>query len=273
MNLLQAIILGALQGFTEFLPISSSAHLVLVPFYAGWDIDALQNVPFYVMVHFGTLIAVLTYFRKDITVLARAFTKSIFERSIGDDPYRRLAWFVIIGTLPTGIVYVLIHKLLENALESPTLVSIFLLVTGVLLVTSELLGNRSATAREMRLSDVLFVGFAQGLAILPGISRSGSTIAAGLFRGLTRDESARFSFLLSIPVIIAGTIEELKPIIEGNASHNELIVLVVGFIAASITGYFAIKYFMNYLRKHSLYVFALYCFALGIITLFASSFK
>lgn len=271
MDFVQAVILGIVQGLTEFLPISSSAHLLLFPYYMGWKIDPTQNVSYYVIVHFGTLMAVLSFFFNDIKLLVPALIKVISERKIGDDPHRRLAWFLIIGTLPAGAVFVLVSKLLENTLESPMLVGIFLLMTGVLLTVSEKLGKRNTSAKEMRLSDVLFIGFAQGLAILPGISRSGSTIAAGLFRGLTREEAAKFSFLLSIPIIIAGTVEEMTALTLGSQQGN-VVMLISGFITAFVSGYFAIKFFIDYLKKHSLYVFAIYCFTLGTITLFATSF-
>ncbi|MBE0446692.1 MAG: undecaprenyl-diphosphate phosphatase [Actinobacteria bacterium] len=273
MDLIQAVILGIVQGLTEFLPISSSAHLILLPFYIGWTIDPAQNIPYYVIVHFGTLVAVLTFFRKDIKAITLGFIKSISERRIGDDPYRRLSWFIVIGTLPVGIVYLLIKELLENTLETPGMVAFFLLITGTLLVVSERLGARDLSAEKMRASDAVFIGFAQGLALLPGLSRSGSTIAAGLFRGLTRESAARFSFLLSIPVIIAGTIEEMTALTIGSSHQTSIILLVAGFVTATVSGYFAIKYFIDYLKKHSLYIFALYCFALGAITLIASSFK
>ncbi|MCL6472504.1 MAG: undecaprenyl-diphosphatase UppP [Firmicutes bacterium] len=273
MNLLQAIVLGIVQGLTEFLPISSSAHLVLFPSYLGWNISAEQNISFYVVVHLGTLLAVLSFFYSDIKKLIIGLFKSIGTRKLGNDPHARLAWFLIIGTLPAGVVYILIKKLLENTLESPVLVSIFLLVTGVLLISSELLGKRKAAAKDMRLSDVLFIGFTQGLSILPGISRSGSTIAAGLFRGLTREEAARFSFLLSIPAIIAGAVEDMKGLMDATSHISSAMILIAGFIAASVTGYLAIKYFIDYLKKHSLYVFALYCFVVGTLTLVLAAFK
>jgi undecaprenyl-diphosphatase len=148
----------------------------------------------------------------------------------------------------------------------------FLLVTGVLLVVSEKMGKRDVKAENMRIGDAIFIGFAQGLAMLPGISRSGSTIAAGLFRGLEREAAARYSFLLSIPVIMAGTVGEMTALSTG-AKNVDIVLLLAGFITASISGYFAIKYFIDYLKKHSLYVFAIYCFALGSITLVTTAFK
>jgi len=271
MNIIQATVLGIIQGLTEFLPISSSAHLVLFPYYMGWNVDPHQNIPYDVIVHFGTLMAVLGFFYRDIKQLLSAFFKSISERKIGNDPYRRLAWFIIIGTLPTGIVYIFINDLLKDTLESPALVGTFLLVTGSLLVASELLGKKAPNTKDMRLVDAVFIGFAQGLAILPGISRSGSTIAAGLFRGLGREEAARFSFLLSIPVILAGTFEQITGVVETGVDLGEITILFAGFIAASVSGYFAIKYFIDYLKRHSLYIFALYCFAVGIVTLVVSN--
>jgi undecaprenyl-diphosphatase len=168
---------------------------------------------------------------------------------------------------------VLINDLLHDTLNSPTMVGGFLIVTAGLLVTSELLGKRKSGTKQLRLSDVVFIGFAQGLAILPGISRSGSTIAAGLFRGLTREEAARFSFLLSIPVILAGAAQQIGDLTLSGTFSDQAAILIGGFIGAAITGYFAIKYFIDYLKKHSLYVFALYCFVLGTVTLIASNLK
>jgi len=273
MDAAQAAVLGIVQGLTEFLPISSSGHLLLFPFFAGWKISGSQNIPFFVIVHIGTLVAVLTFFFNDIKLLFSSFIKSIIERRIGDDAYRRLAWFLIIGTIPAGIVFLFIGKLLEDSLESPKMVGIFLLVTGVLLILSEKIGRMKTLAKDMRFFDALFIGFAQGLAILPGISRSGSTIAAGLFRGLTREEAARFSFLLSIPAIIAGALEETITLIKGSTHNVDIAILAIGFITASISGYIAIKYFINYLKKHSLYIFALYCFALGSLTVLLTSLR
>lgn len=273
MNLLQAIVLGIVQGLTEFLPISSSGHLILFPFYMGWKINGSENIPFYVIVHVGTLVAVLAYFRRDVKLLLTAFYRSTVERKIGDDPHRRLAWFLIIGTLPAGIIYIVLNKILKEALETPMLVGIFLIITGFLLVVSERIGKRGVSIRDMRMADAIFVGIAQGFAILPGISRSGSTIAAGLFRGLTREEAARFSFLLSIPVIIAGTLEEFLDLAKGFSHSTEAIILVAGFLTAAITGYLAIKYFIEFLKKYSLNAFALYCFALGAVTVIASTLK
>ncbi|MHB8840977.1 MAG: undecaprenyl-diphosphate phosphatase, partial [Candidatus Aquicultor sp.] len=248
MNVIQAAILGVIQGLTEFLPISSSAHLVLFPLYMGWHVNPEANVTYDVIVHFGTLMAVLAFFYKDVSKLAGAFVKSLTERKIGDDPYRRMAWFLIIGTIPTGIVYVLIKKLLEDTLKTPSYVGIFLLITGVLLVASERIGRRAESANSLKTIDVVFIGFVQGLAILPGISRSGSTIAAGLFRGLTREEAARFSFLLSIPVIIAAALEKITEVASAGVNGGEIAILAAGFVTAAVTGYFAIKYFLDYLK-------------------------
>lgn len=273
MDFLQALILGVVQGLTEFLPISSSAHLVLFPHYMGWNVNPEANIPYDVIVHFGTLMAVLIFFYSDIRQLASAIIASIKERSVGNDPYRRLAWFLVIGTLPAGIVYLLIDDLLRDTLNSPAMVGGFLIVTAGLLVSSELLSKTRRDTKQLRLSDVLFIGFAQGLAILPGISRSGSTIAAGLFRGLSREEAARFSFLLSIPVILVGAIHQIGDISTSGELAAQATILIGGFIGASITGYFAIKYFIDYLKKHSLYVFALYCFVLGTVTLVLPTLK
>lgn len=278
MNFIQALVLGVVQGLTEFLPISSSGHLVLFPYLMGWNINHEANIPYDIIVHFGTLIAVLAFFYGDVKLLTSAFIESVTERKIGDDPYRRLAWFIIIGTIPTGIVYLLVKDMLQASLENPVRVGIEVIITGLLLVASEFLSKRiskrnATKKRRMNWFDVVLIGIAQGVAILPGISRSGATIATGLFRGLTREEAARFSFLLSIPVILAVSLEQIGELAVSGMAGNQVAILFAGFVTSTITGYLAIKYFIDYLKKHSLYVFAFYCFALGTITLIVPTLK
>jgi undecaprenyl-diphosphatase len=266
-SLLQAIILGIVQGATEFLPISSSGHLVLVPWWLNWDIPA--DLVFTVAVHLGTLVAVLVYFWRDWLRVLQGAWKIVTTRRI-DDPDSRLFLFLIVGSIPVGIIGALFASEIEQAFQQPAAAAGFLLVTAALLVFSELRTNSQAanrTLNDMSWLDAILVGVAQLLALFPGVSRSGSTIAAGLFRGITRPDAARFSFLLGTPAIIgAGLITGLD-LIQSPEAAGELPLLLAGFISAGIVGYASIAFLLTHLRKRRLYIFAAYCTVVGLLSL------
>lgn len=287
MDLLQAIVLGIVQGATEFLPISSSGHLVLIPWLLNWSAPALV---FDTMVHWGTLVAVVTYFREDLLALARAWLASLRDRTLKPDPQRRLAWLILIGGIPAGLAGLLFGSFFEDLFGRPGWTAALLLVTGLFLIASEGWSGRrtdksigaavSPTSVSTGLVSVswtisplptvtgaLFIGLAQALAIAPGISRSGATIAAGLLVGLGRQDAARFSFLLATPIISGAGMLELLTLIESGTASTQAPALVVGFIAASVTGYLAIRFLLDYLQRHTLYIFAIYCWGLGILGL------
>ncbi len=266
MSAWQAMVLGALQGATEFLPVSSSAHLVLVPWLLGWHANDLF---FGVAVHVGTLLAVLYYFRDDVLSMLSAWWGTIRRRRIDDGP-GRLAWLVIVGTIPAGIAGVLLEDWFEAMFSTPRLVSILLLVTGLILTLAEALARRAARISEVHsVADALIIGLAQAVAIAPGISRSGATISAGLARGLPRPEAARFSFLLAIPVIAAGGLLEVaKVVLDGDS--GSLALGAIGALVAAVVGYAAIGGLMRYLRRQSLMHFAYYCWAFGGLCLLLS---
>lgn len=264
MNFFQALTLGIVQGLTEFIPISSSAHLVLVPWIFGWP---KPDLVFDTMVHWGTLVAVVAYFWHDLWGLAVGWVESVRYRSLNPDPQRRLAWLVIIGTIPAALAGALFQKQFEVLFEVPVWAAIFLLITGVLLTASEFLSHRERVLTDLRLPDALAIGVAQAVAIAPGISRSGATIATGLFRGLQRDVAARYSFLLATPIIFGAGLLKLKDLWAAGDALMRGPILAIGFVAAAVTGYLCIRFLMQYLARGRLYVFAAYCWVIGLASL------
>ncbi|MHB0857607.1 MAG: undecaprenyl-diphosphatase UppP [Anaerolineae bacterium] len=261
MSAFQAVMLGLLQGATEFLPVSSSGHLVLVPWLLGWGEPGML---FSVMVHLGTLLAVFLYFWADILALLRGAWLSVRERRL-DTPATRLPWLLVISAIPGAILGYLFDDYVEQLLSAPQVVALLLLVTGLLLVVSERLGRRLRTMDQMGIADAVTIGVAQALAIVPGISRSGATIAAGLGRGLQRDTAARFSFLMSLPIIAGAAGAQILSLEHGEAVN--LGPLAIGFFVAAASGYLAIRFLLNYVRTHSLCPFAYYCWIVGLFFL------
>jgi len=271
MDVLQAIIIGIVQGLTEFLPVSSSGHLVLVPEIMG----VTSSLAFDTLLHVGTLVAVVTYFWSDIVHMIRSFISSLtdiprgnFRNGIEEDPFKRLAWMVIIGTIPAGLAGVLFKDFFESLFSSITAVGFFLIVTGLLLWGSERISariNEKLPVEKLGVRDSLIIGGAQALAIAPGISRSGATISAGLFLGFERELAARYSFLLSIPAILGAALIQVKDISAGMDLLGAS--MIAGFVASAVSGYIAIKFLLKLIRERDLYVFAYYCFALGLLIL------
>ncbi len=259
MNALQAIILGIVQGLTEFLPVSSSGHLVVIPWLMGWPSPGLV---FDTTVHWGTLLAVVVFFWSDLVNLVAAGWRSLKERSLAD-PEARLAWGLVVGTSPAALVGAAFNDWFESLFQKPTYVGAALLVTALILFVSEEIGRKERGITSVGWLDAILIGCAQAFAIIPGISRSGSTISAGLARGLERDTAARYSFLLSVPIIFGAGLLKLKDLLETGVTGHEVSILVLGFAAAAISGYLAIGFLMGFVRRHSLYVFAAYCALVG----------
>ncbi|MFQ6014318.1 MAG: undecaprenyl-diphosphatase UppP [Anaerolineae bacterium] len=262
--MLQALVLGLVQGATEFLPISSSAHLVLVPWLLHWPDFGLA---FDTTLHLGTLVAVVTYFRRDLAELVVAWWASLRERTLNPDPQRKLAWLILVGTIPAALLGLLFEDFFEALFSAPLWVAGLLLVTGALLLTSERLSSRHRSMQQIGWLDAVLIGLAQAVAIAPGISRSGATIAMGLFRGLNREVAARYSFLLATPIILAAGLLKLKDLAAPSTPHTQIPPLIVGFVAAAISGYLGIKLLLSYLQQGKLYIFAAYCWAVGAIAL------
>ncbi len=260
MSTLQAIILGIVQGLTEFLPISSSAHLALVPWVLGWPVPSLT---FDTVLHMGTLVAVVAYFWGDIWRILGAWWQSLRTRRI-DNPDARLAWLLILATLPAVLAGVLLEDLVEGLLSTPAVVAAFLIVTGVLLFVSDRVGRKQRTLEQLNTLDAVSIGVAQACAIIPGLSRSGLTIAAGLFRGLTREEAARFAFLLALPITFGAAAQQVYIAARAGLSSADLLPMLLGAGAALVAGYLAIRLLLGYVRSHSLRPFAYYCWVVGV---------
>ncbi len=247
--MLDAILWGAVQGLTEFLPISSSGHLVLVPALLGREVPDLTTVA---MLHLGTLVAVLAYYRSDLARMAR------FDR-----PARKMITIIAIGTVPAVVLGLAFESKLDELTERPTAVAVMLIVTGVILLATMLLRPGHKRAEELSPKDAGFIGLAQSFALIPGVSRSGMTISAGLARGLEPVESARFAFLLGIPVIAAaGLLSVIRAISDGSGIT---VSTIVGMVVAAVVGYWAIAFLIRVLAKVGLAPFGVYCVAAGAL--------
>jgi undecaprenyl-diphosphatase len=267
MTLVQAIILGIIQGLTEFIPVSSSAHLVLTPYFFGWNIPIEEAFPFDVLVQLGTLAAVIIYFWKDLAEIVTTFFQGLKHSHPFADHRSRLGWYIILATIPAGIAGLLFKGQVEAAFNSPAMTGAFLFVTAAFLFLAEWFGKRNKTLAFIKWPDALLIGIAQIISIFPGISRSGSTISGGMLRNLQRPAAARFSFLMSIPIMLAAGLLSLKDLSNFSDLSAFLPNLLAGFIAAFIVGYITIHWLLRFLNKRSLNIFAIYCAALGVITL------
>jgi undecaprenyl-diphosphatase len=272
MTFFQSVVLGIIQGASEFLPISSSGHLVIAPYLFGWKFSVQEAFIFDVLVQVATLVAVIIYFWKDLIEIVKSMIGGIKERELFKDVKSRLGWFLVLATIPAGITAILFKDTFEQAFSNPKAASIFLLFTSILLILGELLGSRERLLKSLTWIDAIWIGFFQVLALFPGISRSGSTITGGLLRGLDRSSAARFSFLMSIPVMTAAGVLALYDLFTAPELIYQLPVYLVGFISAAIVGYLAIRWFISYLSKRSLYIFAIYCALLGVGFLIATSY-
>jgi undecaprenyl-diphosphatase len=270
MSLLQAILLGIIQGLTEFLPISSSGHLVLVPYLLGWNIPPEQAFIFDVLVQIGTLLAVIVYFWKDLVAIVVGFVRALIHLKPFENPEARLGWYLILATIPAGLFGVTIKKTVEAAFNSPVATAIFLFVTAGLLFLAELVGKRTRPLESLGWLDALIIGLFQAVSIFPGVSRSGSTITGGMIRNFERPAAARFSFLMSVPVMLAAGLLESIDLVKSPELSAFLPVVLVGMAVAAVVGYFAIRWLLSYLMRHSLRVFAIYCIVLGAITIIVS---
>lgn len=264
MNLLYAAFLGILQGATEFLPVSSSGHLALAE--AFFQIEE-AGLPFDVALHMGTLIAILIYFRKDFRELLFAFVSRTDDAETCRQ--RRMCWYIALGTLPAVAAGLLLEHAAEHYLRGPATVAFSLSGAGFFLWLAEKKGSKSRNFAAITLRDALLIGFCQAFALIPGVSRSGSTITAGLFLGLSRSASARFSFLLSAPIIFGAGVYKIPKILGQGLDRNEILFYLSGFFAAALSGYAVIALLMRFVRTRSLAVFAYYRFALSAVVVVA----
>ncbi|MCP4423520.1 MAG: undecaprenyl-diphosphatase UppP [Chloroflexi bacterium] len=269
MTLWETIFLGILQGATEFLPISSSGHLVLVPAILNWPAASLSLVA---IVHQGTLVAVLIYFFEDLRAVVKGVLAGLQQRQPLATAESRLGWFILLGSIPAAIAGLTLESFFEEAFGSPIIAAGFLLVTAVLLIVGEKFLSGQKKMENITALDALIVGLFQTLALFPGVSRSGSTITAGLLRGLNRETAARFSFLLGVPAILGAGLLSGLDLFRTNDLAAQLPALAAGFLAAAVSGYLCIHFLLSWLKKHSLYIFAVYCALFGGIYLIAAFF-
>lgn len=269
MTFIQAIILGIIQGITEFLPISSSAHLVLFPYFFKWDLPSKELFIFNVLVQMGTLVAVIFYFRKELAQLIADFFKQLFAGRPFATHKARIAWLLIVATIPAGLAGFLLSDLVEETFSSPLFIGIALLVTAGLMTLAEIISQNIGNDNDITLVTALWMGVAQILAIFPGISRSGSTMSGGMFKHLQREAAAKFSFLMSIPIMLAaGGLSTYKMIKEIPDLGNFLPIITIGFLTALVVGYASIRWLLKFLKKHSLVYFSIYCILLGGFTIY-----
>ncbi len=277
MDIIQAIILGIVQGLTEFLPVSSSAHLVLVPKLLGVTYpNPSAAVAFDTVLHLGTLVAVIGFFWRDLVSIIAALISSLldlfrgkFRTGLKENSFKKLAWLIVVGTIPAGLAGILFQKQFDALFNNVVAVGFFLIITGILLWAAERVKTGHKEVKNISFKNALFIGIFEAFAIAPGISRSGATIAAGLFSGLERKLAARYSFLLSIPAIIGAAAVQVKSIGAGYEANTAAII--AGFLAAIIFGYLAIAFLLRIIvRKRSLIIFAVYCWIIGALTLILS---
>lgn len=260
--------MGIVQGLTEFLPVSSSGHLIIVPFLVGSDDAFIRSLAFSVMLHLGTLVALLVYFRADWVRLVPAGLAALRDRSFGGDPDRRIAWLLVASTIPAAIVGVLFNDLIESRFREVGLVAIMLVVGGLILFVADRVGGRSRQIDGVTFPLAIGIGVAQALALVPGISRSGISISAGRLAGLDREAAARFAFLMATPITAGAGLFEARKLFTGEAGVDVAVgPLVIGMVAALVSGLAAIHFMLRYLRTRSLDIFVWYRVALAAIVL------
>jgi undecaprenyl-diphosphatase len=288
-TILQAAILGIVQGATEFLPVSSSAHLILARAFFGFDGDKF-GLPFDVACHVGTLIAVLIYFRDDVTRMVAALPQLFRPGALHTAPEReslrssarssasgggapravnndaRLVWLLVVGTIPAIVGGLLFNKLIEERLRTPEVAALALAIGGMLFFVAERAGQHERSDASLTFTEVFWIGCAQAAALVPGVSRSGATITVALFLGLRRPAAARFIFLLAIPAIVAAAGKEAPKMLKAGMAGDQATLFLVGIVMSAIVGYLAVRFFIQYLQRHTLDVFGWYRLALAAST-------
>jgi undecaprenyl-diphosphatase len=265
MSLLEAIVLGIVQGLTEFLPISSTGHLRIVPAFLGWEDP---GAAFTAVTQLGTMAAVLLYFREELARIARAWLASVSDRSKLSELDARLGWYIVLGTVPIGVFGVLFKDQIETGARDLYLIGIALILLGLLLAAADHVSRRDRQLEEVETKDGFWVGVAQASALIPGVSRSGATITAGLFLGLNRAAAAKFSFLLSVPAVVLSGLFELASIIDGEeGEHVGAVELLVATACAFVVGYASIAFLLRFLASHTMFVFVAYRVVLGTLVL------
>jgi undecaprenyl-diphosphatase len=264
LELIEVVFLGIVQGLTEFLPISSSGHLLLVQYFLGMDQQRF-GLSFDAAIHTGTVLAVVWFFRRDLLAMVRAFLRSLRRRPDFSDTEVRMAYLVLVGTIPAAGIGFLFEDFFETAVRSPWVVVFNLVFVGLLFLVAEAVGRKSLKADKMGVSGAVGFGLAQACALIPGVSRSGATITFGLFLGLKREQAARFSFLLSVPVTAAAAGLSLAEAAGEGMGTHEAALFLAGSVSSAVVGYLAVRFLLRFLVNHSLRIFAYYRFALAAV--------
>ncbi len=266
MHYINSSILGIVQGLTEFLPVSSTAHLIIIPFLLKIKEELLKSLAFDIFLHGGTLLAVIIYYRDKIIKLIIKFFEGIFNKDKRDDADFKLSIFIILATFPAFVFGYFFKDLIEQIFRKPIFPALFLIIFAVLLFIADRIKNKGKDIKNLNFFDALIIGFFQAIALLPGVSRSGITITAGLFLGYNRKDAAEFSFLLSIPAISGALIFGVKDLVKSGINDN-LIILITGFIFAFLSGIIAIKFLLSYVKKFSYLIFVIYRIIFGTLIL------
>lgn len=277
MSIFQALILGIIQGLTEYIPVSSTAHLILVPWLLGWSFPPETAFVFNILIQWGTLVGVVIYFWRDIVLITRAVITGLLRRQPFSTFEARLGWLVVVATIPAVIVGLLFKKYVEQLYTMYILISLVMMLGGLLMLAAERFGKRTRDLKHMAWLDALIIGLWQVLALVPGVSRSSATVSGGMLRNFMREDAARFSFLMSIPALLGAGVIALKDLFGTPGLVATLAApLLVGFLAAAISGYFSIRWLLGYLKSRSLNAFIIYrfvfggfCLIVGLIRLFA----
>ncbi len=263
MSTLEAIVLGVVQGLTEFLPISSTGHILFVPALAGWPDP---GAAFSAVIQLGTMAAVLVYFRTDLWRMAVAFVKSF----VGDHPLwrsddsdARIGWYIVLGTIPISIAGIVFADQIETSVRSLSLVAAVMILFSFVLMAADLKGAQDRDVKQLTLRDGIIIGLFQALALIPGVSRSGATISGGLFLGLDRESATRYSFLLSVPAVVLSALFELRKIGDGAGASVGVAPTIIATVLAFISGYLAIAFLLRFVRTHNFAVFVVYRVAVG----------
>ncbi len=263
---IQALIMGLVQGLTEFLPVSSSGHLVLVPWLFGWKDPFIDSVAFTVVLHMGTLVALLAFFWHDWVMLIPAGLAAIRDRSFKGDPNRKMAFLLVVATIPAVLVGPIFESKFEELVREPARIALMLCVGAAILWLADRWGSKQRDETTLTFRESLGIGVAQVVALVPGISRSGVSISAGLFMGLNREAAARFSFLMATPVVGGAGIWEARKLLTNEAGPSpEMNVVVIGFFAALFSGFLAVRFMLEFLKRRPLTGFIVYRVVAAIV--------
>jgi undecaprenyl-diphosphatase len=263
---IQALIMGLVQGLTEFIPVSSSGHLVLVPWLFGWKDPFIDSVAFTVVLHMGTFVALLAFFWRDWVTLIPAGLATIRDRSFKGDPNRKMAFLLVVATIPAILVGPIFESKFEELVREPARIALMLCVGAAILWLADRWGSKQRDETSLSFRESLGIGVAQVIALVPGISRSGISISAGMFLGLNREAAARFSFLMATPVIGGAGVWEARKFFTHEAGPNpEMNVVVIGFLAAMVSGFLAVRFMLEFLKRQPLTAFIVYRIVAAVV--------